>query len=156
MEKARACLLSEPKGNFFIGEYPIPKLGPGQMLMKIELCGVCGTDVHSWQSENLGLEYPISLGHEIVGTVAALGPGVTTDYVGKPLKVGDRIGICPAVHCHHCYFCTIAKTPEKCINWKTYGTWPNADQTPHFSGGFGDYLFIHDPNSVVLDRKSVV
>lgn len=150
MEKARACLLSEPKGNFFIGEYPIPKLGPGQMLMKIELCGVCGTDVHSWQSENLGLEYPISLGHEIVGTVAALGPGVTTDYVGKPLKVGDRIGICPAVHCHHCYFCTIAKTPEKCINWKTYGTWPNADQTPHFSGGFGDYLFIHDPNSVVL------
>lgn len=150
MKTARACLLDAPKGKFVIGEYPVPAPQPQSMLMKIELCGVCGTDVHTWQSEDIGIPYPISLGHEIVGTVAALGEGVTTDYVGKPLQVGDRIGVIPAIHCHHCYFCTIAKTPEKCIDWKTYGTWPNADQEPHFSGGFGDYLYIHDPNSVVL------
>lgn len=150
MKTGRACLLEKPKGRLMIEEYPIPAPGPGQMLMKIELCGVCGTDIHTWQSEDIGLTYPISLGHEIVGTVAALGPGVTTDYVGKPLKEGDRIGVIPAIHCHHCYFCTIAKTPEKCVDWKTYGTWPNADKEPHFSGGYGDYLFINDPNSVVL------
>lgn len=154
MRKARACLLEKPKGNFFIEEYPIPKLGNGQVLMQIELCGVCGTDVHTWQSETQDLEYPISLGHEIVGVVADLGPGVTTDYVGKPLKIGDRIGVCPAIHCHQCYFCTIAKIPEKCIHWKTYGTFPNADKEPHFSGGFGDYLFIHDPNTVFLKIDS--
>lgn len=150
MEYARACLLDKPKGHFVIGEYPVPTPRAGGMLMKIELCGVCGTDVHTWQSEDIGIPYPISLGHEIVGTVAALGPGVSTDYLGKPLRIGDRIGLIPAIHCHRCFFCTIAKTPEKCIDWKTYGTWPNADKEPHFSGGFGDYLYIHDPNSVVL------
>lgn len=150
MNKARASLLESPQGNFVIGEYKIPKPQPGGMLMKIELCGICGTDVHTWQAQDIGLEYPISLGHEIVGTVAALGEGVTSDYVGTPLKIGDRIGVIPAIHCHRCYFCTIAKTPEKCTDWKTYGTWPRADQEPHFTGGYAEYLYIHDPNSVVL------
>ena len=154
MKKARACLLDKPKGSFIIGEYPVPAPAPGAALMKIELCGVCGTDVHTWQSENIGLEYPISLGHEIVGTVAALGKGVTTDYIGRPIREGDRIGVIPAIHCHKCYFCTIAKTPEKCIDWKTYGTWPRADCEPHFTGGFADYLYIHDPNSVFVKMET--
>jgi L-iditol 2-dehydrogenase len=86
----------------------------------------------------------------MVGIVEALGKGVHTDYIGKPLKVGDRIGVIPAIHCHKCYFCTIVKTPEKCIDWKTYGTWPRADQKPYFTGGYGDYLYVHDPNSVFV------
>jgi len=154
MKKARACILDRPKGNFVTGEYPVPEPAPGAALMKIELCGVCGTDVHTWQAEDIGLEYPISLGHEIVGKVAALGEGLTADYIGRPLKEGDRIGVIPAIHCHKCYFCTIAKTPEKCIDWKTYGCWPNADKEPHFSGGFGDYLYIHDPNSVFVKMET--
>lgn len=149
---ARACLLEKPQGNFVIQDFPIPMPAPGAILMKIELCGVCGTDVHTWKAsaEDIGLEYPISLGHEIVGTVAALGDGVTTDYIGNKLAIGDRISVIPAIHCHKCYFCTIAKTPEKCIDWKTYGTWPNADREPHFTGGYADYLYIHDSNSVIL------
>lgn len=149
---ARANLLDKPQGDFVIGEYPIPEPAPRSLLMKIELCGICGTDVHTWRAtqEDVGCEYPISLGHEISGTVAALGKGVTTDYIGRQLKVGDRIGVIPAIHCHRCYFCTIAKTPEKCTDWKTYGTWPRADRKPHFSGGYADYLYIHDPNSVYL------
>lgn len=149
---ARANLLAAPQGDFVVGEYPLPKPAPGSVLMKVELCGVCGTDVHTWHAsaEAVGCEYPISLGHEISGTVAALGPGTAADSIGRPLKEGDRIGICPAIHCHRCYYCMIAKTPEKCTDWKTYGTWPRADQEPHFTGGYGDYLYIHDPNSVVL------
>lgn len=149
---ARANLLETPKGNFVVGHYPIPEPAPGSVLMKIELCGVCGTDVHTWRAsaEDVGCAYPISLGHEISGTVAALGPGKTADSLGRPLKVGDRIGVCPAIHCGRCYFCRIAKTPEKCTHWKTYGTWPQADRQPHFTGGYGDYLYIHDPNSLVL------
>lgn len=153
---ARANLLAKPQGHFMVGRYPIPNPAPGSVLMKIELCGVCGTDVHTWHAPAaaVGCEYPISLGHEISGTVAALGPGVTKDYIGRPLKVGDRIGVIPAIHCHRCYFCTIAKTPEKCTDWKTYGTWPKADQPPHFSGGYGDYLYIHDPKSVFLKSEA--
>lgn len=152
MKTAKTCLLQKPKGDFIVSEFPIPNPEPGTILMQIEYCGVCGTDVHTWQCEDVGwnLEYPISLGHEIVGTVAKLGPGVNADYIGHPLKIGDRIGVIPAVHCHKCYFCTIAKTPEKCINWKTYGTWSNADKEPYFNGGYGEYLYISDPNSVVL------
>jgi len=151
---ARANLLESPKGRFVIGEYPLPDPQPGSILMKMELCGVCGTDVHTWLSDDIGLEYPISLGHEMVGIVTKLGQGVTSDYVGHPLKEGDRITAIPAIHCHKCYFCTIAKTPEKCTGWKTYGTWPRADQEPHFSGGYGDYLYIHDPNSVVCKLET--
>ena len=152
MTTARANLLVEPKGDFVIGEYPLPDPAPGSVLMKIELCGVCGTDVHTWHAsqEAVGCEYPISLGHEISGTVAALGPGKQADTIGRPLAIGDRIGVCPAIHCGQCYYCKIAKTPEKCTHWKTYGTWPKADQEPHFTGGYGDYLYIHDPNSIVL------
>ncbi len=152
----RASLLAAPQGDFVIGNYPVPDPAPGAILMKIELCGICGTDYHTWRApaEAVGCEYPISLGHEISGTVAALGAGVTSDYIGRPLRIGDRIGVCPAIHCHQCYFCTIAKTPEKCTDWKTYGTWPRADREPHFTGGYGDYLYIHDPDSVVLKSET--
>ena len=57
-----------------LDDYGIPDPAPGSVLMKIELCGVCGTDVHTWQSEVETFEYPVSLGHEIVGTVEAPGP----------------------------------------------------------------------------------
>ncbi len=157
MRKARASLLDKPNGHFVTGDFPVPEPADGGLIMKIELCGVCGTDVHTWHAPAeavFGLEYPISLGHEISGTVEALGRNMKTDYIGKPLKVGDRISVCPAIHCHHCYFCTIAKTPEKCTKWKTYGTWPKADKVPHFTGGYGDYLNIHDPNSVVLKTST--
>lgn len=154
IKTARALVLDRPKGRMVMGDYPVPDPAPGALLMKVELCGVCGTDIHTWQNESIPLEYPISLGHEMVGVVAALGKGVKSDYVGHPLKEGDRITVIPAIHCHQCYFCTIAKTPEKCLHWKTYGTWPRADQPPHFSGGYADYLYVHDPNSVVLKAET--
>jgi len=155
MKKARAVLLDRPDGKLVMDEYPVPEPAAGTLLMKVELCGVCGTDIHLWKNKNINIEYPISLGHEIVGRVDALGKGVKTDYIGNPLKEGDRIGVIPAIHCHRCYFCAIAKTPEKCLHWKTYGTWPNADREPYFSGGYGDYLYINDPNSVFLKMETV-
>ncbi|MBW8034632.1 MAG: alcohol dehydrogenase catalytic domain-containing protein [Planctomycetes bacterium] len=150
---ARASLLDKPNGKFVVGQYPVPTLKSGEVLMKIEMCGICGTDIHTWRAPAeavFGLEYPISLGHEISGIIESLGNGVTTDSVGTPVKVGDRIGVIPAIHCGKCYFCRIAKTPEKCTDWKTYGTWPKADQQPHFTGGYGDYLYLHDPGSFFI------
>lgn len=150
---ARANLLEKPNGKFVIGEYPVPEPKAGEVLMKIEMCGICGTDVHTWHAPAeavFGLEYPISLGHEISGVIEVLGEGVTADSIGTPVKVGDRIGVVPAIHCGKCYFCRIAKTPEKCTDWKTYGTWPKADQPPYFTGGYGDYLYIHHPRSFFI------
>ena len=71
-EYARANLLEEPNGNFVVGEYPLPDPEPGTVLLKIELCGLCGTDVHTWHAPAeavFGLEYPISLGHEVSAVI---------------------------------------------------------------------------------------
>lgn len=154
---ARANLLNKPNGKFVVGQYPVPTPNAGEVLMKIEMCGICGTDVHTWRAPAeavFGLEYPISLGHEISGVIEALGEEVKTDSVGTPVQVGDRIGVIPAIHCGRCYFCRIAKTPEKCMSWKTYGTWPKADQPPHFTGGYGDYLYIHHPGSFFIKSNT--
>jgi len=143
MRTARANLLEKPNGRFVIREFPVPDPAPGTIVAKIELCGICGTDVHTWRAPAeavFGLTYPISLGHEISATIAAIGKGVSADSLGKPIAEGDRISLIPAIHCRKCYFCTIAKTPEKCVAWKTYGTWGSADEEPHFSGGYGDYI----------------
>jgi threonine dehydrogenase-like Zn-dependent dehydrogenase len=154
---ARANLLDKPDGHFVVGEYPIPDPVPGAILARIELCGVCGTDIHTWHAPPeavFGLDYPISLGHEISAKVEALGEGVSTDSIGQPLAVGDRIGFIPAIHCGRCYYCRIAKTPEKCTSWITYGTWGNADQEPHFTGGYSDYIYLHHPNTFLLKSST--
>jgi L-iditol 2-dehydrogenase len=150
---ARANILESPNGRFVIREFPVPSPAPGTVLAKIELCGVCGTDVHTWHAPPeavFGLEYPISLGHEISATIEELGDGVHADSIGQPLKVGDRIGLIPAIHCGTCYYCRIAKTPEKCTSWITYGTWGKADREPYFTGGYGDMIYLNHPHSFYL------
>ena len=150
---ARANLLIKPDGRFAIGDYPIPDPAPGTVLARVELCGICGTDIHTWHAPAeavFGLDYPVSLGHEISASIEALGDGVKTDSIGQSIEEGDRIGFIPAIHCGQCYYCRIAKTPEKCTSWITYGTWGNADKEPHFTGGYGDYIYLHHPNTFFL------
>ena len=47
---ARANLLDKPNGKFVVGRYPVPTPKAGQVLMKIEMCGICGTDIHTWRA----------------------------------------------------------------------------------------------------------
>jgi alcohol dehydrogenase, propanol-preferring len=81
-----------------------PRPGPGQLLVHIHACGVCRTDLHVADGELPVARYPVIPGHEIVGTVAALGPGVAT------FQLGDRIGI-PwlASTCGACRYCLSAQ-----------------------------------------------
>jgi len=91
MKKGRVAVIEKPGGKVIIKEYPLPDPAPGTLLIKIELCGVCGTDVHTYNGHMPDAPFPIILGHEIVGKVIALGKGVKTDYLGKPINVGDRV-----------------------------------------------------------------
>src|SRR5215831_6002616 len=74
---------------FEIREYPVPEPEPGAMLVKIALANVCGSDMHYWRGEQdyakMGRPLPLNTGHEHVGTVAKLGPGVSTDSAGHKL-----------------------------------------------------------------------
>lgn len=96
----RAMVLDEPGRPLVPACLPIPQPGPGQVLVRVQACGVCRTDLHIFDGELDRPKLPLILGHEIAGTVAALGEGVTQ------FQVGDRIGV-PWLGwtCEECRFC---------------------------------------------------
>jgi D-arabinose 1-dehydrogenase-like Zn-dependent alcohol dehydrogenase len=111
MPKMRAAQVSRPGGPFELVEREIPKPGPGQVGIKIQACGVCHSD--SLVKEGLwpGLKYPRVPGHEVIGVVDAVGPGVAQWKPGQRVGVGWHGGNCG--YCDNCrrgdfFACTVA------------------------------------------------
>src|SRR6185369_2227658 len=94
-DKARMAVFHGAGKPFEIREYPVPDPEPGAILVKVAMANVCGSDLHYWRGEldyvKMGRPLPLNTGHEHVGRVAKLGPGVTSDSAGRPLAVGDRV-----------------------------------------------------------------
>lgn len=86
---ATAAVLVAP-GNIELRDFEIPVPGDDEILLKVEGCGICGTDVHEYRRDPFGL-IPVVLGHEGTGTIMALGRNVKTDNEGEPLHVGDKV-----------------------------------------------------------------
>ena len=96
----KAMILEEPRQLLQLRNIAEPIAGPGQVLVKVSACGVCRTDLHVVDGELTEPRLPIIPGHEIVGRVAANGPGVDR------FIIGDRVGIPWLGHtCGHCVFC---------------------------------------------------
>ena len=99
-----AMVLSAPCAplRFEPREDPVP--GPGDVRVKVAACGVCRTDLHVVDGELPDIAYPIVPGHEVVGRVDALGPGVTS------LRIGERVGV-PwlGYTCGECSYCRAAR-----------------------------------------------
>lgn len=112
--------------EFFVQEGAVPDPAPHGVVLKQELGGICGTDLHKWQQS---LPEPTLLGHESTGTVVALGRDRQQDFQGRPLKEGDRVVYHP----------------------RNSGT-PYGYRGPEFpfSGGFADYISLSDPETCVL------
>lgn len=94
-----------------------PKPGPGEVLLKVESVGVCGSDVHYYQHGRIGdqvVQYPFAVGHEMAGTVEAVGPDVAQ------LKVGQRVAVEPAISCGECDQC-LAGRSHTCRKLKFLG-----------------------------------
>jgi threonine dehydrogenase-like Zn-dependent dehydrogenase len=136
---SRAAVLRAPRERVEIREIAILPPEPGAIVAQIEAATVCGTDVHMWQGD-VNPEWPVGLGHEMVGRVAALGEGVALDAADQPLAVGDRI-IWAYPWCGKCYYCTIARQPTLCIHARMNG-WRSAEKYPFLCGGFADYCYI--------------
>jgi len=79
-----------------IEEMPVPQIGAGELLVRVEACGICGSDVMEWYRLNRA---PLVLGHEIGGQVVAVGDGV------EGYKEGDRISAAHHVPCNTCHYC---------------------------------------------------
>ena len=141
---SRAAVLDGVRGNFSITEAPVPDLKPGSLILKQDLCGICGTDVHIYQG-HMAVPAPTVLGHEIVGTIAALGEGVTTDSTGRTVKEGDLIGLKPGVANNDDFFGTIAHQPSLSPGYGSYGfAAPNLtkDLPLAVTGGFASYQWV--------------
>ena len=155
---AKAAVLVKP-GKFELREYPIPEINDDEMLVKVEGCGVCGTDGHEFKRDPFGL-CPTVLGHEGSGTIVKIGKNIKTDFTGKPLGVGDQIVTC-IIPCGECSACR--NTPERtnlCEKSGIYGL--NPDDDVHFNGYFAEYLKIKKNstvfkvNGMTLDQRMLV
>ena len=115
--------------DFDVREYPVPDPAPNTVLLRQELAGICGTDLHNWQK---GFDREVLLGHENVGIIEAIGEGAKTDYVGNTIREGDRVILAPGT------------------SYGAYGFQWNPDDAPHFRGGFADYIYLSYPNTCFI------
>lgn len=147
--RSRAAVVLEAGGAVEIREYEVPEPGPGQFVLRVELTGMCGTDAHIHHGRSAGVAFPALLGHEIVGTLHALGPGVHTDHAGRPVAVGDRVGVFPALSCGICFECQVRHRPGSCGNRRpSYGFASPVGHVPDLSGGFSEYLYASNAGTV--------
>ncbi len=138
-KKAKLAFLTAPK-TFEFREFDIPEtVGDDEMLVKVEACGVCGTDGHEYLRDPFGL-CPVVLGHEGTGEIVKIGKNVKFDTAGLPVKLGDKIVTC-IIPCGECDACknTPART-NLCEHCGIYGLMPDDDV--HLNGYFGQYLVI--------------
>jgi L-iditol 2-dehydrogenase len=92
-------LLLREYGHLEIADMPRPVAGPGEVLVRVAACGICGSDVHGYDGSSGRRIPPLVMGHEAAGTVAALGSGVTK------YREGDRVTFDSTVYCGECDFC---------------------------------------------------
>jgi len=95
----RALVLDHP-GSFRVADVPDPEPGRGEIVVRVECCGICGTDLHILAGEFPPTPYPITPGHEFAGTVVARGPDIKPD-----LPLGARVAVDPSLYCGYCRRC---------------------------------------------------
>jgi alcohol dehydrogenase len=135
-ETSRAATLTGPN-SLEIREYPIPDVPSDGGLVRIEMAGVCGTDVKYFHGK-IQLPLPIILGHEILGRVAKLGREAAAIH---QIKEGDRIILKGALGCGRCADCRRGAA-RFCKKRTSYGGRTSCDRPPHLFGGFADYLYL--------------
>lgn len=131
----RAAVVPSVRGKWEVKEVPTPNPGPSQVLIKIRASGICYTDVHQTRGELPG-DFPRILGHEPVGEIVAVGPGVTTR------RIGDRVGV-PWLQssCGRCEWCARGK-PMFCAQ--------QAGTSGEMSGGHAEYMLAYAHAAVLL------
>lgn len=115
--------------TFAVADLPTPHAGPGELVLRNQVCGVCGTDVHIYHGEpgSADVNPPVVLGHEYSGEVVEVGEGVTG------FAVGDHVTVDPNIYCGHCAYCQNGKK-QLCPSMEAIGVTRD--------GGFAQYSLI--------------
>ena len=140
---SRVALLTE-KERFEIKEYPIPEIGDDDILVKMEGCGVCGTDAHEFKRDPFGL-IPVVLGHEGTGEIVKIGKNVTKDSAGKPLGLGDKVVTC-MIFKDNPDITMFDLNKQNVGGADVYGLLPDDDV--HLNGWFADYIVVRKGSTV--------
>src|SRR3954463_1176270 len=145
----RAAQLIAP-GTFRIAAMPIEDPGPGEVQVRIEAVGVCGSDLHAYSDGGVGSTpnvYPMVLGHEPAGRIVKTGVGVSG------FVAGDRGALEPALYCYHCEFC-LTGHHNVCANIRFLSN-------PHYPGFFRELVnlpavnFLPIPSGMSFDEASL-
>lgn len=137
----RAAVLAAHGEPLALQELPLPaKLEPGSALVEVSCATLCGTDIHLWTGAmtSPGM-LPMVLGHEMVGTIVAVGHGAV-DTLGRQLSAGDRIGWSEST-CGTCFGCTVLREPVACTS-RGYGFLQRSDAWPYATGGLVEYCYV--------------
>lgn len=142
---ALAAVLTEPR-RFEFREIPLPSIGREDGLLRIEACGLCGTDYEQWQGHlrDWGGGIPIIPGHEALGWIEALGPEAK-QRLG--LKEGDRVAVEPVIPCGTCAQC-LTGMYTRCESDLGYGLYQGISMPPVLWGGYATHLYLH-PRAVL-------
>ncbi len=140
------------RGNVVVETVPVPRIGPGEVLVRIAACGVCHTDL---KKVAYGLQEPPRIyGHEMAGTLAATGRGV------RGWKIGDRVAVFHHIPCGRCFYCRRGDHAQ-CPVYKKTGSTAGFEPA---GGGFAEYIrvlpwivregMVRVPRSVPLEHAS--
>jgi len=123
----KAVVYDAPR-QYSVKEVPTPEVGPGEVRIKVHQVGVCGTDVHIHHGD-FGAVFPLTPGHELVGTIDALGEGAAR------FAVGEQVTVNPNVYCGRCDYC-LAGRLILCADMKGLGS--------NFPGFFAEYATVRE------------
>jgi L-idonate 5-dehydrogenase len=133
MSQSTKAVIIHQAHDLRVGDVPLAEPGPGEVAVKVTRGGICGSDLHYYHDGGFGtvrLKEPMVLGHEIAGTVTAIGSGVVS------VKPGDRVAVNPSLPCGTCTYCRSGQ-PIHCLSMRFYGS---AMRFPHVQGGFREHL----------------
>lgn len=124
--------------NFEIKEFPMPEVGDDDILVRVEGCGICGTDAHEFKRDPFGL-IPVALGHEGTGEIVKMGKNVTKDSAGKTVRPGDKVVTC-MIFKDNPDITMFDLNKQNVGGADVYGLLPDDDV--HLNGWFSDYILI--------------
>jgi L-iditol 2-dehydrogenase len=137
-KSAKVAMLTGIK-KIEVKEFEIPNISDDEMLIKVEGCGICGTDVHEYKGDPFSL-IPVVLGHEGTGEIVKIGKNINKDTIGNSIGIGDKI-VTSTIPCGECDSClTMSDKDNLCENSGIYGLIPDDDKK--FNGWFSEYLII--------------
>jgi threonine dehydrogenase-like Zn-dependent dehydrogenase len=142
--KAKAMVVLEP-GRMEMKEFDVVPPERDQILIKLCVTSVCASDPKIFRGTTGIEQFPLIMGHEVVGEVVEIGHEAATRY---PIAVGDRIVVEGKPICGHCEWCRTQYHYQRCPSGRVYGINMTADQAPFLFGGYADYMYLL-PGSIV-------